>query len=380
MRKSAGISLFRLVVVSCILASLLVTSVPAGAAPTTPQIEAKRREAVAAQRRLDDLAADLEMRSEEYQQVEEALAQTRVRIAETEADLEQAQAELDSARGTLSDRAARIYRSGDIGFIDVVFGVRDFPDLITCLDFLRQVARSDAAAVSSVEDAVGRVEKVERMLETREAEQSALREQARLKRSEVAKAVSRQRSYVKGLNAQVAKLVREERARQARIAAERARRAALAAAAAARVRHSSAANLRHFDSGALGSGHAEVVSIGLRYVGVPYVWGGSSPEGGFDCSGLTQYAYAQAGIAIPRSSRSQFAAGAFIPPDRMDLLQPGDLVFFGYGRDPNQVHHVGIYVGGGNFLHAPQTGENVQVSSLGERIAARADYVGGCRF
>lgn len=381
MRRSAGISLFRFVVVSCMLASLLVTSVPAGAAPTTPQIEAKRREAAAAQKRLDYLATDLEMRSEEYQQVEEALAQTRVRIAETEADLEQAQTELDSARGTLSDRAARIYRSGDIGVIDVVFGVRDFADLITCLDFLRQVARSDAAAVSSVESAVERVEKVERMLETREAEQSALREQARLKRSEVAKAVNGQRSYLKGLNAQVANLVREERARQARIAAERARRAALAAAAAAAlVRHSSSVNMRHFDSGALGSGHAEVVSIGLRYVGIPYVWGGSSPETGFDCSGLTQYAYAQAGIAIPRSSRSQFVAGAFIPPDRMDLLQPGDLVFFGYGGDPNQVHHVGIYVGSGNFLHAPQTGENVQVSSLGERVAARADYVGGCRF
>lgn len=108
--------------------------------------------------------------------------------------------------------------------------------------------------------------------------------------------------------------------------------------------------------------------------------GGSSPEAGFDCSGLTQYVYAQLGMLIPRNSRSQFAYGSYIPPDRRDLLRAGDLVFFGFGGDPGQVHHVGIFVGGDSFVHAPQTGENVQVSSLSERIATRADYVGACRY
>jgi cell wall-associated NlpC family hydrolase len=382
-RRTVGTTLLRLAVAALTLASVLATSMPSASAVTTPQIEAKKRDAAAAQKRLDDLADQLEMRSEEYEQIQDQLAQTRVRIAETSAQLEEAQAELDAARATLSDRAARIYRTGQVSFIDVVFGVHDFPDLISCLDFLRQVARSDAAAVSSVKVAVQQVEGAERTLETREAEESALREQARIKKAEVQKAVNDQRSYLNGLNAEVAELVREERERQARIAAERARRAAAAAAAAAAARKQqskSAASERRFDGAALGAGHPEVVSLGLKYVGVPYVWGGSSPEYGFDCSGLTQYVYAEAGISISRSSRSQFAEGAFIPPDRLDLLQPGDLVFFGYDADPGQVHHVGIYVGGGNFLHAPQTGEDVQVSSLMERIAARADFVGGCRF
>ena len=366
------------------LAALVGTSSVAFAAPTTPQIEKKRREVFVAEKNLDDLATQLELRGEEYQQITENLAQTRARVAETQAELDAARGALDRNQTALSERAARIYRTGNVGLIEVLFGVRDFGDLLSCLDFMRHVARSDAAAVSSVREAVRRVESAERMLEARVAEQTVLREQARAKRAEVQTAVRRQREYLRGLNAEVAKLVREERARQARLAAERARRAALAAAAAAaaarRQQASNTTNERQFDPGTLGAGHPEVVGIGLQYVGVPYVWGGSTPERGFDCSGLTQYVYAKAGIVIPRTSRSQFAAGTYIARDRLDLLHAGDLVFFGVGGDANQVHHVGIYIGGGSFLHAPQTGENVQVASLTGRIAARGDYVGGCRF
>jgi cell wall-associated NlpC family hydrolase len=108
------------------------------------------------------------------------------------------------------------------------------------------------------------------------------------------------------------------------------------------------------------------------------VWGGSTPSG-FDCSGLVQYVYERLGIDLPRTSREQYHAGAFIPANRLDLLQPGDLVFFGYDGDPERVHHVGMYVGDGNFIHAPGTGDHVVVASLTGRIAARGDYVGAVR-
>jgi cell wall-associated NlpC family hydrolase len=116
----------------------------------------------------------------------------------------------------------------------------------------------------------------------------------------------------------------------------------------------------------------------MEYLGVPYVWGGSTPEG-FDCSGLTWHVYRRIGVSVPRNSRSQFTVGAYIPPDRMDLLLPGDLVFFGYESNPERIHHVGIFVGGGDYLHAPSTGRPVQVESLTSRIARRGDYVGATR-
>ena len=118
--------------------------------------------------------------------------------------------------------------------------------------------------------------------------------------------------------------------------------------------------------------------VAKKYLGVPYLWGGTTPAG-FDCSGLVQYAYAQVGVSLPRTSREQFHVGTYIPPGRLDLLGPGDLVFFGYHGDADQIHHVGMYVGGGDFINAPQTGDVVRIASLAARIEAYGDYVGAVR-
>ena len=102
------------------------------------------------------------------------------------------------------------------------------------------------------------------------------------------------------------------------------------------------------------SSHSGVVGVALQYLGTPYVWAGASP-GGFDCSGLVMYAYSQVGVSLPHSSYAMASVGTPVPKDQ---LQPGDIVFFdGDG-------HVGIYIGGGEFVHAPHTGTVVQVSSL----------------
>jgi cell wall-associated NlpC family hydrolase len=117
---------------------------------------------------------------------------------------------------------------------------------------------------------------------------------------------------------------------------------------------------------------SDVVRKGLTYLGTPYVWGGTTPKG-FDCSGLAQYLYAQEGVKIPRVSQDQFRAGRAIPAAQM---QPGDLVFFQKNGD---VHHVGIYMGGGKFLQSPHTGDVVKISSLSEPYY-RAQFCGARRY
>ena len=99
-----------------------------------------------------------------------------------------------------------------------------------------------------------------------------------------------------------------------------------------------------------------VVDTAKSFLGTPYVYGGSSPATGFDCSGLTQYAFRQAGLSIPRVSYEQAAAGIAVPKRQ---IRVGDLVAF---NDP--VSHVGIYIGNGKFIHAPHTGDVVKISSL----------------
>jgi len=106
---------------------------------------------------------------------------------------------------------------------------------------------------------------------------------------------------------------------------------------------------------------AKAVRIAMQYLGVPYVWGGADPITGFDCSGLTMYVYAQLGIQLTHYTGSQFYEGAPVP--RWDL-QPGDLVFFEPSTRGPQ--HEGMYIGGGEFIQAPHTGDVVKISSLSE--------------
>ena len=116
------------------------------------------------------------------------------------------------------------------------------------------------------------------------------------------------------------------------------------------------------------------VSLGLRAVqianrltGVPYRWGGASPRSGFDCSGLVQYVYAKVGIELPHYAAGQYGHGRRVG---RGALRAGDLVFF------SSLGHVGIYAGGGKFIHAPRRGTTVRWS----RLSSHSSYYGARRL
>lgn len=114
-----------------------------------------------------------------------------------------------------------------------------------------------------------------------------------------------------------------------------------------------------------------VVKQAEDYLGTPYLWGGADPRKGFDCSGFVQYLYKQQGIALPRTTYQQVKVGQAVhdPKD----LQPGDILFF---SDKGDVHHEGLYIGGGEFIHAPHTGDVVKISSLSEPYYQQQFFVG----
>jgi cell wall-associated NlpC family hydrolase len=115
---------------------------------------------------------------------------------------------------------------------------------------------------------------------------------------------------------------------------------------------------------------ATAIAFARAQLGVPYVWGGDGSQltelpdgrttvtGGFDCSGLTRAAYAAAGVEIPRTAQAQFDAGPQVPAGQP--LEPGDLIF--YGSSAATIHHVGIYIGDGEMIHAPDVGQVVRIS------------------
>ncbi len=120
-------------------------------------------------------------------------------------------------------------------------------------------------------------------------------------------------------------------------------------------------------TGASGSG-AAVVAAASKYLGVPYQWGGTDPKSGLDCSGLTQRVFADLGIDLPRTSSQQATSGR--PVASLAEAQPGDLVFFDYSSRPG-IDHVGIYVGDGKMIAAPQEGEVVKVQDVGKPSVIR---------
>lgn len=114
----------------------------------------------------------------------------------------------------------------------------------------------------------------------------------------------------------------------------------------------------------------ELVRTARRFLGVPYRWGGED-KGGFDCSGLTMVSYRLNGLDLPRNSRAQFDAGRAVA---RQSLQPGDLVFFAT-QGGRRITHVGLYLGNGDFIHAPRAGQTVRIASLANSYFNKA-YVG----
>jgi cell wall-associated NlpC family hydrolase len=261
----------------------------------------------------------------------------------------------------------------------------------------RKIAAKLAKTKASIDKDVAAQEKLLKKLEVDEAKRIAAEREAERRRQAALAAARAEKARLARIEAarrarvaaaEAARLVRAGRERQAaRVAALLKRRAAEAEQAqqeADRAAADAAAAQQAADNPPPASdssppapapeppndGGGDRASIAvraaMRQLGKPYQWAADGP-GSFDCSGLTMYAWARAGVSLPHSSRAQFGEGRRVSRGE---LQPGDLVFFG-----SPIHHVGMYVGGGSYIAAPQTGDVVKISDVD-----RGDYVGGVRL
>jgi cell wall-associated NlpC family hydrolase len=321
---------------------VLFAGAPAGAAPGDPGTAAEAAEVVAAR------GHDLEVVTEQFNEARETLVAQHAAAEAAIATAEQAQAALLAAQQGVVGIARSAYTGESMSSFRAMMTSESADQFVGRVTVLQMVADHqnellDAAAAASVTAAQAQAT----------AQDLAAQAQAQYD------AVAAQQA---ALEAQIA----EYQALYDRLSAEEQAAAAEAAHAADRAsREERTDEAAPADAPAGAPAGAPVVASGtaaqiavdtaMAQQGKPYVWAADGPSS-FDCSGLTQFAFAAAGVSLPHSSRMQARMGQSVPRDQ---LQPGDLVFF-----YSPVSHVGIYIGGGQMVHAPTSGDVVKVASI----------------
>lgn len=331
---------------------------------TKAAIATRKAQVAKVEARLAAMDVALEVAIEKYNGIRIDLQQTEAQIDVNLDRLAKAIEDLNDARRQLNDRVVGIYKHGKADLVDVFLTTKGFDDFLVGLDLLTFIADSDKDLVVRIARTKQRIQEVQEALLAKRERERVLQTQIQAQKERIETKIAERKDYLARLRKDVRYLLGAKRAQEKRIADERAK---LAAAAAATTRGGSG-----YYAGAAGSGgRQDVVRIALRYLGVPYVWGGESPSG-FDCSGLTLYVYRQVGISLPHKAEYQYGYGRSV--SRGQLL-PGDLVFFSRGG-VGDIYHVAMYIGNGNIIEAPFTGASVWVKSLD----AKSNYFGARRL
>ncbi len=318
-----------------ILILVLAAAPVAGATPITEK-QARAREIAA---KLEALYPKVSLAVERYNQAMDSLATVRQQISDNQRMLKVAEYNLALARKQLETRAITMYKTRDVGFVDVLFATNSFDELVTQLDLMERLGQSDVDTVKSIASYKRDVNDRRIKLEADKKAAVELVAEAKAQKEEFQTLEARLERMQSGVKAEIRRLRAQE-----------------AAAAQARAQQSwGGESVPVVDPG--GPGHPEIVALAQRELGDPYVFAAAGPNA-FDCSGLTMYCYAQIGIGLPHAATAQQQMSTPVP---INALLPGDLVFFG---GPGASYHVGIYAGGGSMIHAPHTGDVVRYGSI----------------
>jgi peptidoglycan DL-endopeptidase CwlO len=343
----------------------------AGTASGDPSVSAKQAEAQRVMGQIAQLDSSLQRAKSAYDSATVRLHGIEKSLRFNKVALRAARANLGRAQATLAQRLVAIYTTrDDQSTLGVLLGAQSIDDLVSRIETVQSVSSQDVAVMNQVLSFKHQVTVHQHALVRAHVDQKRLVTQRAAAKNRIGAQLGRQQRLLASIKGEIAHLNALARARS--LAAARAVQERLAAQqeAADNLQTNGVGVSAQTPDGSVAppSQYTGVVGIAMRYLGTPYVWGGSSPAG-FDCSGFVAYVYAQVGVSLPHYTGAQWGVG--VPVSRGDL-QPGDLVFF------DGLGHVGLYIGGNAFIHAPHTGTVVQISSLSGWYADT--YVGARRI
>ena len=358
------------------LATPMISEATPAAASPQDQLSQKQAQAAQLQAQIDANGNRISILDEQFNQTQLAIDEANQGIADTQSRLDAAATRADALKGELASRAAALYVGAANGVPADLVGASDVSELSSRTKYGSAAADEDHGLIDDVtvakEQLAGAQAEFEKSRAAAEAKKSGLADT----RNQLAAAQDKQQALLAQNKGEIATLAAQIEAQkraadEAKARAAFQRKQAAAAKAPAAGGGSSRRSSGHTPSQVAhpapppSGGAATAVATAMAQIGKPYRYAAAGP-GSFDCSGLTMFAWAAAGVRLPHSSAAQYAS---LPHVAQGDLQPGDLVFYG-----SPIHHVGMYIGNGQYVHAPQTGDVVKVAS-----AFRGDYVGGAR-
>ena len=345
-------------------------SVPAASAFAAPSDD-KQAEAQAALQKLNQYQSELDQASANYEAAHQEQIDAQNRVDEAQKQIEEKTAQIEKDQQRLSDRARDMYRSGDTNFLDVILGASSFEQFATTWNMLETLNGNDAELVSETKTAREELQAAKQEAEEQAKVASDKAEEAKSVADAADQKASEMQQTYNSLSAEAQELISQERAAQ-----EAQQQAAAAAAeqngtagndAATTITNnnrnnttssnsssSSNSNKNNASSSATNNSKPQsvsgnsVVNRAYSQLGKPYQWDAVGPNS-FDCSGLVSY-------CLTGSYSRLGTTGTFMGWTRVSNPQPGDICV--------NSHHCGIYIGGGQMIHAPQTGDVVKVSSV----------------
>jgi cell wall-associated NlpC family hydrolase len=326
----------------------------AGAATADPgTVASKKAQAQAVLDQINRIDNQLEGAIQAFDGANWRLGQIKLHQRQNRHELKVARSNLKRAQSALSSRLVAIYTAdNDNSTIDVILGAKSLDEILNRLDTANRVSAQDTQVIAEVRSFQRLVKRERAQLKQARLDQERIVTQRRAQKAHIEAQLRRRRALLASIRGQIAQLQAQEHSRQLALARQAHERVQSQPTDQSIVGASAAT-----PEGAAvvpPSQYGGVVGIAMEYLGTPYVYGGASPSG-FDCSGFVSYVFAQMGVSLPHYSGAQYGYGSAVPRDQ---LEPGDLVFF------DGLGHVGIYVGGGQFVHAPHTGDVVKISSL----------------
>ena len=330
--------------------------VPSHAAPS-------RSELNAAKDRLLELERDFELVVEEYNAVNEHLEDVQARISDVERVVDELETRMTTRQEDAAALAQELYKSGGTGGMEAVLSSDSLAEIDARMTYIETSEEANTEVFQRL--AADRSALDDKLEELADAEEEAAADKSRLAdlRADIDAKLADQKDEIDELTAVIERAERRAAAREA--AAEETAEPP-AAPAPPTDGHASPSPARDPARAPAPSSGAQIaVDAALSQVGKTYVWGAEGPDS-YDCSGLTLWAWAHAGVSLPHNSQMQYDATARV--ERSDW-QPGDLLFYG-----SPIHHVAMYIGNGQMVEAPYSGSQVRVVS-----AYRSDYVGAGR-